>query len=779
MKKNSIISIIIILLILLTAILFVRGCSQEGSEMKTYNVAGTYTETTTYQNANITVSGVNIENATYTGNVSITDAVADGDIRLTNSAVQGELMVQGGGTVYLDGGTYQNITLEKQDVKLVLLGEAVVENLTVRSAANIVVDNQSKVKTLTVDKTASRTSITTQANGTIENLQSRGISDIVLNTPTKLVGFGPNAGGSTLVANAIVDKIVAESKVVLTLNANVGSVLLTSTGEGTSITLGNNAVIASLGTEARVEIKGEGSVTSATTNNLLNITGTITPDVVYITTKPVVTDPNGGMTISTNTSRTADSTGSSSSSSNWFSSDSSSGSIINSKYESSTLNPVDPTPSPSPTPPSPPSNISVTGIQVTPVEADVIMGNTLKLNTVVFPENATNQTVLWESSNPSIATVTNGVVTPVSNGEVTITARTQDGDKTDTSKVTVKTNISAVTMINTINAVNNSISETIAYDSSYTLPVVVIVQGHGSDIFPCTVNWSPNTVDTKKVGETTYTGTLVMPAGYVNLNNIQASIILTVQAQPIITASSEMSSQRIYLNEDPTPVFVEASVTEDKVLTYQWSQRIGDVETPLPEVTGPIYDPPISTTPGTVYYNCVITSENAAPVTVLAGIVVTSAEPGTITDPVDPAATPDQTESVNPVVSTGFSEKPTITSQPTSISQLTGVALAASLAQATNTAQAALGSTKAESIPAAFSVEASVNDGGTLTYQWFESKSLINADGTAISGATNKTLDVNASGPAGTTYYYVEITNTKAGCLPETTVSLPVSFTVV
>lgn len=777
MKKNSIISIIIILLILLTAILFVRGCSQEGSEMKNYNVAGTYTETATYQNAEISVSGVNIENATYTGNVSITDAVVDGDIRLTNSAVQGELLVKGGGTIYLDGGSYQNITLEKQDVKLVLLGEVAVENLTIRSAATVVVDNQSKVKNLNVEKTASRTSITTQANGTIENIQSRGISDIVLNTPAKLVGFGPNAGGSTLVTNAIVDKIVAESKVVLTLNANVGSLLLTSTGEGTSITLGNNAVIASLGTETRVEIKGEGSVTSATTNDILNITGTITPDVVYLTTKPVVTDPNGGMTISTNTSRTANSTGSSSSS--WFSEDSSSGTIINSKYNAPPLNPVDPTPTPTPTPPSPPANIAVTGIQVTPVEADVIMGNTLKLNAVVFPENATNQTVLWESSNPNVATVTNGVVTPVANGEVTITARTQDGDKTDTSKVTVKTNISAVTMINTINAVNNSIAETVAYDSSYSLPVVVIVQGFGSEIFPCTVNWSPNTVDTKKVGETTYTGTLVMPAGYVNLNNIQPSIVLTVQTQPVITASSALSSQRIYLNDDPAPIFVEASVTEDKVLTYQWSQRIGDVETPLPEVTGPIYDPPVSTTPGTVYYNCVITSENAVPITVLAGIVVTSAEPVTIAEPVDPNVTPDETASVAPVVATGLSEKPTITSQPTSISQLTGVALAASLAQATNTAQAALGSPKTESIPAAFSVEASINDGGTLTYQWFESKSLINADGTAIAGATNKTLDVDASGPAGTTYYYVEITNTKEGCLPETTVSLPVSFTVV
>ncbi|WP_303867111.1 Ig-like domain-containing protein [Acetobacterium wieringae] len=776
MKKNSIISIIIILLILLTAILFVRGCSQEGSEMKSYTVAGTYTETATYQNGEIKVSGVNNENATFTGNLTVVDSVVDGDIRLTNSAVQGELLIKGGGTVYLDGGSYQNVTLEKQGVKIVLLGAATVENLTSRAAATIIVDNQSKVKTLNVDKAASRTSITTQENGTIESIQSRGISDIVLNTPAKLIGFGTNASGSTLVSNAVIEKIVAESKVSLTLNANVGTVLLTATGEGTNVILGNNAVITSLATETRVEITGEGSITSATTNDVLNITGTITPDVVYITTKPVVTDANGGLTVSTNTNRTAD-TNSGSGSSSWYSDSSSSGTIINSKYDVPPLNPVDPVEPPSPpTPPSPPINIPVEAIQVTPVEADVIMGNTLKLNTVIFPANATNQTIIWESSNANVATVTNGVVTPVANGEATITARTQDGNKTDTCKITVKTNIAAVTMINTINATNNAIAETIAYDSSYNLPVVVIVQGYGSDVFPCSVTWTPNTVDTKKVGETLYTGTLVMPAGYVNLNNVQATIALTVSAQPLITASSELTSQRVYLNEDPAPIFVEASVTEGKTLTYQWSYRSGDSEIPMPEIMGPIYDPPVSSTPGTNYYTCVVSSENAEPVTVLAGIVVTSADPAVLPD----AAAPEAIDETSPsATTTELSEMPTINTQPTSISQLSGVALATSLAQATRTAQAALGTPKADITTATFTVDAQVSDGGELTYQWFESTDAINADGKPIDGATDKTFAVDTSGPAGTTYYYVEITNTKAGCLPVTAVSLPVSLTIV
>jgi hypothetical protein len=122
---------------------------------------------------------------------------------------------------------------------------------------------------------------------------------------------------------------------------------------------------------------------------------------------------------------------------------------------------------------------------------------------------------------------------------------------------------------------------------------------------------------------------------------------------------------------------------------------------------------------------------------------------------------------------------PAINEQPTSISQLSGVALATSLAQATRTAQAALGTPKSDATTASFSVAASVSDGGELSYQWFENTDAINADGKPIDGATAKTFEADASGPAGTTYYYVEVTNTKAGCLPVTTVSVPVSLTVV
>ena len=63
---------------------------------------------------------------------------------------------------------------------------------------------------------------------------------------------------------------------------------------------------------------------------------------------------------------------------------------------------------------------------------------------------------------------------------------------------------------------------------------------------------------------------------------------------------------------------------------------------------------------------------------------------------------------------------------------------------------------------AALLIEASVSDGGTLSYQWYQSSTESHSGGTAISGATEAAYTPNTQA-AGTTYYYVVVTNTKDG----------------
>ncbi|MEM1084297.1 MAG: Ig-like domain-containing protein [Verrucomicrobiota bacterium] len=97
---------------------------------------------------------------------------------------------------------------------------------------------------------------------------------------------------------------------------------------------------------------------------------------------------------------------------------------------------------------SPPDGVAVTGVTVAPETASVDLGNTTALTATVAPADATNQFVTWSSGDPALASVSStGVVTPLSPGEVTITATTADGGFTDAAVVTINGTAVAVTGI--------------------------------------------------------------------------------------------------------------------------------------------------------------------------------------------------------------------------------------------------------------------------------------------------------------------------------------------
>ena len=84
------------------------------------------------------------------------------------------------------------------------------------------------------------------------------------------------------------------------------------------------------------------------------------------------------------------------------------------------------------------SNVSVTGVTISPTNLSLAVGQTRALNATITPTNATNQSVSWTSSNTNVATVNpNGVVTAVNAGNATITCTTNNGNFTATSTLTV------------------------------------------------------------------------------------------------------------------------------------------------------------------------------------------------------------------------------------------------------------------------------------------------------------------------------------------------------
>lgn len=84
-----------------------------------------------------------------------------------------------------------------------------------------------------------------------------------------------------------------------------------------------------------------------------------------------------------------------------------------------------------------PDTISVTDVTLNKTFVSFNVGATDTLTATVSPSNATNKAVTWTSSDPSVATVSNGVITAIAPGSAVITVMTVDGEKTATCNLTV------------------------------------------------------------------------------------------------------------------------------------------------------------------------------------------------------------------------------------------------------------------------------------------------------------------------------------------------------
>lgn len=81
--------------------------------------------------------------------------------------------------------------------------------------------------------------------------------------------------------------------------------------------------------------------------------------------------------------------------------------------------------------------VEVSSVSLNKTSVDIVTGKTTTLKATVKPSNAEDKTVTWSSSNPSVATVSNGKVTGVKEGTAKITAKA--GEQTAICMVSVTT----------------------------------------------------------------------------------------------------------------------------------------------------------------------------------------------------------------------------------------------------------------------------------------------------------------------------------------------------
>jgi uncharacterized protein YjdB len=126
-------------------------------------------------------------------------------------------------------------------------------------------------------------------------------------------------------------------------------------------------------------------------------------------------------------------------------------------------------------------NVSPTGVSLNNTSITLPVGSSSTLVAAVSPSNATNKSVAWSNSSPSVATVNNGgLVTGVSAGTAVITATTNEGNKTATCQVTVTPVATGVSL--------NKTSTTISIGGSETLVATV----QPNDAANKNVTWSSN-----------------------------------------------------------------------------------------------------------------------------------------------------------------------------------------------------------------------------------------------------------------------------------------------
>ena len=82
--------------------------------------------------------------------------------------------------------------------------------------------------------------------------------------------------------------------------------------------------------------------------------------------------------------------------------------------------------------------VAVTGVSLNAASGELTIGGQTTLTATVKPADASNKTVTWASSAPTVASVVNGVVTALAPGSAKITVRTADGGFTAEYALTVK-----------------------------------------------------------------------------------------------------------------------------------------------------------------------------------------------------------------------------------------------------------------------------------------------------------------------------------------------------
>jgi hypothetical protein len=174
--------------------------------------------------------------------------------------------------------------------------------------------------------------------------------------------------------------------------------------------------------------------------------------------------------------------------------------------------------------------VAVTNISLNKTTITLLVNATEQLTEIVTPNNAADKTVTWSSSDESVATVTNGLVTAISLGISTIRVATNDGNYIATCAVTVALSNDA-----TLSGLAVSVGRlTPAFNSDITSYTVNVSTDVTSIDVTGTVNYSAATVSGNITGKTLDEGNNVVNIIVTAADGTTKTYVVTIIRTPAI-----------------------------------------------------------------------------------------------------------------------------------------------------------------------------------------------------------------------------------------------------
>ena len=227
--------------------------------------------------------------------------------------------------------------------------------------------------------------------------------------------------------------------------------------------------------------------------------------------------------------------------------------------------------------------IRVTSITVTPATVTLPVQRTTQLTVSVLPTNATDKSVTWTSSNPTVCSVSNtGFVSSLTYGNSVITARSNDGGFTASSQITVPSPSQTISVFSvtispsTINlAVNqtyqinpsitpvNATNKTVTWTSSNVAVATVSSSGLVTVRQNGTAVITARTVDGGKTATLTITSVVSVSSISITPTAINLPINQTYQVNAVIMPTNAANKQITWSSSNSSV----ASVTSTGLVT--------------------------------------------------------------------------------------------------------------------------------------------------------------------------------------------------------------------